>query len=62
MEEILFLYDFVIRFPQGKYKEFVTDLQSILDFKECENTNDLDVNVNTLCTTEVTSENSAVHT
>jgi cytochrome bd-type quinol oxidase subunit 2 len=59
---VLFLYDFVIRFPQGKYKEFVTDLQSILDFKECENTNDLDVNVNTLCTTEVTSENSAVHT
>ena len=32
------------------------------DFKECENTNDLDVNVKTLCTTEVTSENSAVHT
>ena len=59
---VLFLYDFVIRFPQGKYKEFVTDLQSILDFKGCENTNDLDVNVNTLCTTEVTSENSAVHT
>lgn len=31
----LYLYDIVMRIPEGKYKQFVTDLQSIIDFKEC---------------------------
>lgn len=52
---ILFVYDFVMRLPQGKYIEFVTDLQSILDFKECENVSDSDDNVNTSSSAEVTS-------
>lgn len=32
---VLFLYNSVMRMPQGIYKQFVTDLQSILDFNEC---------------------------
>lgn len=59
---VLFLYDFVMRLPQGKYKEFVTDLQSILDFKKCENVSDADDNVDTSSSTEVASDNSPIHT
>lgn len=59
---VLFVYDFVMRLPQSKYKEFVTDLQSILDFKECKNASDPNGNVDTSPSTEVTSENSAIHT
>lgn len=33
-----FLYDTVMRVPQGGYKRFATDLQSILDFEECDKT------------------------
>ena len=28
---VLFVYDAIIRFPQVKYKQFITDMQSILD-------------------------------
>ncbi len=31
---ILFVYDFVMKLPQGKYREFITDLQSFLDLNE----------------------------
>ncbi len=59
---VLFVYDFFMRLPQGKYREFVTDLQSILDFKECENASDSDGNVDISSSTEVMSENSITHT
>lgn len=59
---VLFVYDFVMRLPQGKYKEFVTDLQSILDFKECKNVSDSDGNVDTSPSTEVTSGSPVINT
>lgn len=33
---VSFLYDIVMRAPQGRYRRFATDLQSILDFELCE--------------------------
>lgn len=59
---VLFVYDFVMRLPQGKYKEFVTDLQSILDFKECKNVSDSDGNIDTSPSTEVASESPVINT
>ncbi len=32
----LFLYDVIMRIPENTYKQLVSDLQSILDFEECE--------------------------
>ncbi len=32
----LFLYDIVMRIPEEKYKQFISDLQGFLDFEECE--------------------------
>lgn len=59
---VLYLYDFVMRFPQNKYREFVTDLQSILDFKKCETLNEFDGDVADPSSTENTQEGSVVHT
>lgn len=58
---ILFVYDFVMRLPQGKYKEFVTDLQSILDFKECKDASELDDDTSISSSTENTSESTIVN-
>lgn len=58
---ILFLYDIAMKFPQGKYKEFVTDLQSILDFKECKNVSEANDDVIVSSSTEITSESVNVH-
>lgn len=33
---VSFLYDTLMRVPQGGYKRFATDLQSVLDFEECD--------------------------
>lgn len=35
---VSFLYDTLMRVPQGGYKRFATDLQSVLDFEECDKT------------------------
>ena len=32
----MFLYDVVMRMPEDKYRQIAADLQSFLDFKECE--------------------------
>ncbi|MBD5112746.1 MAG: hypothetical protein HDT42_09510 [Ruminococcaceae bacterium] len=58
---ISFLYDIAMRFPQGKYKEFVTDLQSILDFKKCENTDESCDDIVASSLIENTSESANVH-
>ena len=59
---ILFIYDFVMRWPQGKYKEFVTDLQSILDFKECENVSESVDEAAAAASSENMQGSSVVHT
>lgn len=33
---MLFLYDTIMRFPENKYKQFISDWQDFLDFKEYE--------------------------
>lgn len=57
----LFLYDFVTRLPQGKYREFVTDLQSVLDIKKCEDENGSDVDVLPSPLLEGTFESANTH-
>lgn len=50
---VLFLYDFLVRLPQEKYKEFVIDLQSVLDFKVCKKADDAATETSTETTSEI---------
>lgn len=59
---ILYVYDFAMKMPQNKYREFVTDLQSILDFKKCETVNESDGDVTAPSSTDSTQEGSVVNT
>ncbi len=55
---VSFLYDFVMRAPQGRYKRFATDLQSILDFELCESDTVTDDAVIAPALNETSAENN----
>lgn len=55
---VSFLYDIVMRAPQGRYKRFATDLQSILDFELCESDTETNNLLITSASTETTTENN----
>lgn len=59
---VSFLYDTVMRVPQGGYRRFATDLQSILDFEACDSDTESNDPVTTSTLTETTPENEETQT
>lgn len=59
---VLFVYDISMKFSQEKYKQFITDLQSILDFKRYEIASESEDDVATSFSTQVTPGSPSVHT
>lgn len=55
-----FLYNTIMRIPQSKYRQFVIDLQSIIDFRECEKGLEKD-DTDTSSPIKDTSENDNPH-
>lgn len=55
---VLLVLDAVMRAPQGRYRRFATDLQSILDFEQCESDTESNdpVTTSTSTSTESTPE------
>lgn len=58
---VLFIYDIVVKFPLVKYKQFITDMQSILDFKEYKSSNESSDSLISSPLTETESESTNVH-
>ncbi len=53
---VLLVIDLIMRAPQGRYKRFATDLQSVLDFGLCENDTESNDPVSSSASTEITPE------
>lgn len=50
---VLLFLDAVMRVPQGRYRRFATDMQSILDFEQCKNYTKSNATVTTSTSTEI---------
>lgn len=59
---VLRIYDAIMRVPQGGYRRFATDLQSILDFEQCDSDTESNDPVTTSTLTDTSPENEVPQT
>lgn len=58
---VLFAYDIILRFPLVKYKQFITDMQSLLDFSEYIISNESSDSIRLSSSTRIEPENTNVN-
>ena len=58
---VLFAYDIILRFPLVKYKQFITDMQSLLDFSEYIISNESSDSIRSSSLTRIEPENTNVN-